>query len=409
MLIRVAIFSCLAFVLVSCLAPSALTLPIFADGQSNACGRGDGGPSFAFVSSNVTVWNNENELGSNGAAFVTPERGEPPFDAGNGNNALLWAAHRLAKDTQTQMVLVCRGGTPIQDWIDEQGNPGPMLLEAKAVYDASGLPPAQVHFRHQGESNKFDDPQLFDDLTIASIQWLKDNGVLAQDAPTFLGGLYHAKAGAINDRMKLMAEREPLVYYVPHDGLPENGDAVHFSGEGLARFGYRYYAAYLEHFAPVSLNIDTTLVEERKPPNTAGGDFFTGALRTRELNTPVAVANWAAFDGVNHSVTITQPGIYEFRAEAIAYRTDRHQIFLYDVDESEVVAEGTPSFAKSDNNLQGQTHSTLSWIVEITEPTTFQLKHWADTSRPNTGLGVSSPSAPGRDGVMSRLTIRKID
>lgn len=399
----------LLFLLALVVAASAQT-PILADGQSNMCGRGTGGPAFS-IAQNVEVWNNVNELGANGTAFVVPSVGSPPFDANDGNNLALWAAHRIAAATgdDVRMVIICRGGTSIDQWIDGSGNPGPMLLEAAAVYQASGLPPAEVMLRHQGETDKNEDPAWWDARTMASIQWLRDNDIIEEDAPVFLGGLYHTGAAAITNRMKVIAAREPLVYYVPHDGLPQAGDNVHFSGEGLARFGYRYAAAYLHSVGySADPDINVFLAEIRLPPSTSGGDFTTGALRLRELNSLVQATTWADFDPIDHTVTL-DAGVYRIEASAMAYRVDRHQLFLVDDDTGEIVADGSAEFAKSDASFQTQNASRISTILHLTTERTFVLKHWADTTRDNTGFGISAPSGPGRDAILGHLLIEQLD
>ena len=98
------------------------------------------------------------------------------------------------------------------------------------------------------------------------------------DVPFILGGLGDflkdrttdpvlANYPYVNEQLKLVAQKNPLVGYVSAEGLTSNPDNLHFSAESLYHFGIRYFEEF-EKFpksdrinAQISASLDRTAME----------------------------------------------------------------------------------------------------------------------------------------------------
>lgn len=224
------------------LLQSAYAFTIVGSGQSNMCGRGVDGPSPLTADSHVKVWNNTNELVSDGNAFiVVPDFGNPPWHLGGGNNLALWFADAAARElnTDVNLMVVCKGGQSISQWQE-----GQEMYEALVRnYRASGLPAADVFLWHQGEADKNMAPCTYRLRLLNLISRLRNEGVLAYGAPTIVGELRYAAAATINTALEDTAIYNPDVRYVHADGLADF-DGTHFTGPSLRNLGLRYWDAY---------------------------------------------------------------------------------------------------------------------------------------------------------------------
>ncbi|WP_456489620.1 sialate O-acetylesterase [Marinobacter nauticus] len=241
-------------------------LKVLALGQSNMSGRGSGGRSPLECDSRVEVWNNTNELGADGTAFISPpDFGNSPWDANGGNNLALWFCHRAAQELQTdvRLVLVSKGGTTLAEW----GPSGIMYTEASGVHSASGLGPADVLLWHQGESDRPSSnggtgipPADYKTNFLAMLSSLKNDGLLAANAPAIVGGLYLPTAGNIDTALQELANENDGVYYAGITDL-KTSDGIHFAGASLYHLGfYRYWNQYRDRLGFPRISGDIGLV-----------------------------------------------------------------------------------------------------------------------------------------------------
>lgn len=219
-----------------------MTIKVFYSGQSNALGRGTGGPSFANVSADVSVWNNINPLGSNGSAFVTAAAAQAAgvFEFTDRNNAGVWMCDRLARAMHepVTLTLVARGASPISYWSPDEVT-YPMLQECIDVWTATGQGPADVFLWQQGEQDVgVTSSASYRDQFAALESNLKAAGVIKNGTLVIVGGMVPSTAD------KAAYNRDALFpcgdAYAPPDDLQNDG--VHFSGQALFQLGIRYYA-----------------------------------------------------------------------------------------------------------------------------------------------------------------------
>jgi hypothetical protein len=126
-------------------------------------------------------------------------------------------------------------------------------------------------------------------------------------------------------------------------------------------------------------------IRDEKAANTAGGNFSSGAWRTRDLNTevndPGSVATLAS-----NQITLTA-GTYRFRASAPAYQVDRHKVRLANVSDT-VYYYGTSDTSNSADATM--TRSAVSGRFTIATSKTFELQHQCQTTCLTSGFGVAS-------------------
>lgn len=227
-----------------------MTIRVFASGQSNALGRGTGGPAFSGVSSSVRVWDTVNPLGALGTGWVNAATAQAggTFENTDRNNAAVWLCDRIARtafDT-VDLTLVARGGTAISQWAP--GAPVPMLDQCLDVWAATGQAPAHVMTWQQGEGDHLSTPApSYIDQFIALLGSLEDGGVIDRNTIIIVSGIAPSDAAryAYNEtalgRLQLADRR--CVYSSPF--LAETSDNVHFTGPALYTMGHsRMFSAY---------------------------------------------------------------------------------------------------------------------------------------------------------------------
>ncbi|MDO9381822.1 MAG: sialate O-acetylesterase [Hyphomicrobiaceae bacterium] len=222
-----------------------MTKLVLACGQSNMRGGAGstGGPAFSGMR-NVTVWNNTNEGGANGTAFVSPPAAtSPPWDVSGGNNLAAWFCHRLAFETgePVKLILVCKGGLPISAW--SPTTPGEQWSEIAAVCTAAAAGPADIFLWHQGEDDILAGTAeaTYKAAFLALIAALVSAGYLKSDAQQIVGGLRYPGSDAF---LQNLASENALIEYAS-DTPYADYDGTHFTGPGLYQFGYEgYWNAY---------------------------------------------------------------------------------------------------------------------------------------------------------------------
>ncbi|MCV0396971.1 MAG: sialate O-acetylesterase [Rhizobiaceae bacterium] len=247
-----------------------MTVRVFVSGQSNALGRGTGGPDWSGIDSRVRVWNNVNPLGSNGTAFgsAATARAAGTFENFTTNNLAVWFCSHLAQrlDDDVDMTIVAKGATGISEWGDGQD----MLLESDAVWTATGQDPAHVFVWHQGEANAAS-PSSYKTSFLALLDNLEAAGVIDASTIVIVGGLAEESQSRIDfnrDILQSLAAENVRIFYASSNGLATY-DGTHFTGQMLHTFGYdRYFHAYME--ALNAMPDLWALVNEGGTPGEAG-------------------------------------------------------------------------------------------------------------------------------------------
>lgn len=144
------------------------------------------------------------------------------------------------------------------------------------------------------------------------------------------------------------------------------------------------------------------LLEDRKSNGTAGGGSTSATWVTRDLNTEVISDITGASLATN---VVTLPaGIYDVFITAPAYNCGTHQIRLYDVTNSAVLAVGTSEYINTGRLVQ--TRSSLETRLDLDEETEVQIEHrTADTVATN---GFGFPSGSGAGEVYTRARFERL-
>lgn len=235
-----------------------MTIRVFMSGQSNALGRGAGGPSFSLVDPRVLVWNNVNpgggqaQSGPYGTAFISPSRASAPFDPSGGWNIGLAFCHRLAqvRETNVQYLLCGQGGSSLKEWVTPEGGAGPVLAHSISAWSASGQDPAHVFLWHQGEGDTTEYYMTFGEYRsrfVRLLGHLMAAGVIDANTVVIVGGTAEENPDRIafnNEVLRVLAAANPNIHYASSEGL-ETYDGSHFMGQDLYAFGAdRYWEAY---------------------------------------------------------------------------------------------------------------------------------------------------------------------
>jgi hypothetical protein len=142
-------------------------------------------------------------------------------------------------------------------------------------------------------------------------------------------------------------------------------------------------------------------IKDLKTSGTDGGSNTGGTTATRTLNTlndPYGIIS------LNSNQINLQPGRYKISARAPAYNVTRHQIQLYNITSSSVQIVGSNASSGGTDNTS--TDSLFEDIVIIGVPTTFEIRHYTQSSQSTTGFGIASSS--GQSEIYTTVTIEKI-
>lgn len=146
---------------------------------------------------------------------------------------------------------------------------------------------------------------------------------------------------------------------------------------------------------PISLAI----ICDQKSSSTSGGDFTSGAWRTRDLNTEISDPDGIVSIASNQFTLASGTYLIEWSCPALA--VDRHQSKLYSITNSIDLAAGTSEYTASTNLVQNRSFG--SYIHTITSSHTYEIRHYCQTSKTSIGFGVN-----GSTGINNIYTIAKI-
>lgn len=129
--------------------------------------------------------------------------------------------------------------------------------------------------------------------------------------------------------------------------------------------------------------MDYVHVQDQKAQNTNGGTFTAGDWRQRDLQT--IVADTAGIASVAGNQVTLPAGSYKVTGRGLAFLVNGHQLRVYDVTHSAVLAIGLD--ARSSSADGSGTLATAGGYFTLTETANIQLQHRCGTTRANTGFG----------------------
>lgn len=239
-------------------------------GQSNMAGRG-------FLNEAPKLDNPHLKVLRNGRwqPMYRPVNGDRPF---SGSNLVESFADSYANefDVDTGVIPCADGGTSLNQWAV-----GGLLFD-HACYMAelaSRTSTIAGVLWHQGESDCSDSlyPLYEEKLTTIIEAFRKKLNLY--DVPFLLGGLGdflieknpnpdYKNIVHINDALQHMAEKDPMIGFVPATGLGSNPDYLHFNAAALHEFGLRYYNEFM-----TLRNPDKVFVEKPHPDDAFRTDI----------------------------------------------------------------------------------------------------------------------------------------
>lgn len=132
---------------------------------------------------------------------------------------------------------------------------------------------------------------------------------------------------------------------------------------------------------------------------TPGGDFNSGADRTRILNTEIRDTGNLCTLSSNQFTLL--PGRYKLRSIAPAYRVDRHQAFLFCVTDNNEPIIGSPECTVATDQVV--TWSKIEDILIIDTAKTYEIRHRCFSTQATQGFGVESNF--GRNNIYTQVWI----
>ena len=119
------------------------------------------------------------------------------------------------------------------------------------------------------------------------------------------------------------------------------------------------------------------IIADQKSATTQGGSFTSGDWRTRDLNTEIADADGIV--SISSNQFTLGAGSYMIRGYASVYRTNAHQVRLYNVTDIAEVAVGCNGM--SHTSYYTMNPSVVTGRVTITGSTVFEFQHRCSTTQ----------------------------
>jgi len=130
-------------------------------------------------------------------------------------------------------------------------------------------------------------------------------------------------------------------------------------------------------------------LRDEKTANTNGGDFTSGAWRTRVLNTKAADA--AGICTLSSNQFTLQAGTYVITASAPAFDVNRHKTKLRNVTDGSDTLIGTSEWSYGPGSgATSQTRSLITGQFEIASAKAFEIQHRCETTKNIYGFGIAS-------------------
>lgn len=149
---------------------------------------------------------------------------------------------------------------------------------------------------------------------------------------------------------------------------------------------------------PVTPGLKKAVLKDVKALNTAGGTATAGSFITRTLNTIEGDTDIVSLS--TNQFTI-QPGTYLISAVCPASYVGLHKCLLYNITTSSNASIGTST--KTTTNSNTINHSSVSCVVTLTVPTTYEIRHRVGTTKATSGFGY--PANLGTNEVYTQVHI----
>jgi len=231
---------------------------ILLTGQSNAIGAGVGGSGT--IPTNVLAWKRLTSV------WATPTLGSDPFLSTGANNFGIHGAGYIASATgrKVRLILVALGGLPIERWEADDADPSMwtrILAEVPAALAAAGLSYVDRVWWMQGDGAGTVSPFVYRDKLIKVKNQMKAQSWWREGHTYFLAGEYvqdpdnNAQTHALS--LHMASEIDKDIGVVSSFGIgAKAGEAIHYSGEGLEKWGPRWGQVSMRPYAPVSEGIE---------------------------------------------------------------------------------------------------------------------------------------------------------
>tara|TARA_R100000231_G_C5292109_1_gene154930 strand:- start:68 stop:652 length:585 start_codon:yes stop_codon:yes gene_type:complete len=148
--------------------------------------------------------------------------------------------------------------------------------------------------------------------------------------------------------------------------------------------------------------ISVAVIVDQKSDGTHGGDFNSGAWRTRDLNTEVFDPDGIV--SISSNQFTLAAGTYLIEYSAPGYDTNTHQTKLYDITGSADLNFGTSEYSGAGDAIV--TRSFGKFIHTITSANVYEIRHYAETTKSGSGFGIAA--APSNVEVYTMVTITKL-
>jgi len=128
------------------------------------------------------------------------------------------------------------------------------------------------------------------------------------------------------------------------------------------------------------------IIVDQKSSGTDGGSSSGGNWNTRDLNTELSDPDGIV--SISSNQFTLQAGSYFLEAAAPSYKPNRHKLKLYQTSGTPAdIAFGTSEFVNQDEGIQST--ASLSCRFTISTATTYEIRHYIQTSKSGNGLGVA--------------------
>ena len=161
-------------------------------------------------------------------------------------------------------------------------------------------------------------------------------------------------------------------------------DADGTSGEAMVTDGNGALS-----FAKAGLFSSYAIIADQKSQGTDGGASTGGTWHIRDLNTELADPDGIV--SISSNQFTLQAGSYFIEARAPSYQPTRHRLKLYQTSGSAAdVAFGTNEYSHYGSSASAiQTTAFLSCRITISTATTYEIRHYIQTTKAGNGLGVA--------------------
>lgn len=160
--------------------------------------------------------------------------------------------------------------------------------------------------------------------------------------------------------------------------------------------------AYPTGIMTIGRKPEHVILRDVKASGTNGGDFTSGAERTRVLNTKT-VDSAGVCSLASNQFTL-DPGNYICSAWAVAAQVQEHRTKIRNITDSSDPIIGGAIYADNTGNVSNISH--LHGSINITAVKTFELQHRCTNTRATTGFGV--PVGFGTSEVYAEVHLIKV-